>query len=350
MTAADNSVPTASTAGPIDDPFDIMLVGWSFMRSKLLMTALELGLFEELSKEPGTVGNIASRLGLHERGSTDFLDALAALGVLERGEGGVYRNSPAANRNLIPGQQGYVGGFLTMTTEFMGAGWESLATMLRTGDAHGQDADKVPFAQIFRDPQRLRQFLSAMDSLNGAIGPELARRYDWSRHQSFVDIGGARGNLAGTLLRAHPHLRGGVFDRPVMKPFLEELADERGVLDRIAFHGGDFYVNEIPGADVVIFGNVLHDTPVATRQNLIAQAYARIPVGGAVIVYDPMIDDERRVADNLLLSLTMMLQSPAGNEYTPSECRGWMEEAGLEIEDVFSLPAHVTAVVGRKTA
>ncbi|MCP3760766.1 acetylserotonin O-methyltransferase, partial [Streptomyces sp. TBY4] len=241
---------------PIDDAFDIMLVGWSFMRSKLLMTALELGLFEELAKEPGTVAQVTSRLGLHERGTADFLDALAAVGVLERNAEGVYSNSPAAGRNLIPGQQGYVGGFLKMTTEFMGAGWESLADMLRTGDAHGQDANKVPFAQIFRDPERLRQFLSAMDSLNGAIGPELAKKYDWSRHTSFVDVGGARGNLAGTLLLAHPHLAGGVFDRPVMKASLEELAEQRGVLDRISFHGGDFYDTDIPSADVVIFGNV----------------------------------------------------------------------------------------------
>ncbi len=350
MTVADNPPSTADVTGPIDDAFDIMLVGWSFVRSKLLMTALDLGLFEELSKEPGTVEHITSRLGLHPRGSRDFLDALAALGVLERDDYGVYRNSPAANRNLIPGRQGYVGGFLAMTTEFMGAGWESLATMLRTGTGHGQDAGAVPFAQIFRDPQRLRQFLSAMDSLNGAVGPELARGYDWSRHRSFVDIGGARGNLACTLLLAHSHLRGGVFDRPVMKPFLEELAEERGVPDRITFHGGDFYVDEIPAADVVIFGNVLHDTPVDTRRSLIAQAAAGIPAGGAVIVYDPMIDNDRRGADNLLLSLTMMLQSPAGNEYTPAECLGWMEEAGLEVESVFRLPAHVTAVVGRKPA
>ena len=81
MTVADNPPSTADVTGPIDDAFDIMLVGWSFVRSKLLMTALDLGLFEELSKEPGTVEHITSRLGLHPRGSRDFLDALAALGV-----------------------------------------------------------------------------------------------------------------------------------------------------------------------------------------------------------------------------------------------------------------------------
>ncbi|KJY34224.1 methyltransferase [Streptomyces sp. NRRL S-495] len=333
----------------LDDAFDVMLVGWSFVRSKLMMTALDLGLFEALGKRPGTVEELAERLGLHPRAAADFLDALTALGLLERTDG-VYRNGPAAGRNLVPGAPGYVGGFLTMTSAFMGTGWDSLSDLLRTGLAHRQEGAEVPFAQIYRDKERLRQFLSAMDSLNGAIGPELARRFDWGRHKSFVDVGGARGNLAARLLTEHPHLSGGVFDRQVMKPFLDELADEHGVADRIAFHGGDFYVDRLPTAEVVVFGNVLHDCPVDVRRGLIAQAAAGVGPGGAVIVYDPMIDDARSEIDTLLLSLTMMLQSPAGNEYTPSECAGWMREAGLEVESVFDLPAHATAVVGRRPA
>lgn len=346
-TATGGAARPASVPPPLDDAFDIMLVGWSFMRANLLMSALELGVFEELGTQPGTAEQLTRRLGLHERGARDFLDALTALGLLER-DGGVYRNGPAAGRHLVPGKQGFVGGFLAMTTQFTGAGWDRLTTTLRTGRPYGQDGGAVPFDQVFRDPDRLRQFLSAMDSLNGAIGPALARRYDWSRHSTFVDIGGARGNLACTLLTAHPHLTGGVFDRPVMAPYLEELAKERGVRERITFHGGDFDVDEIPAADLVLFGNVLHDCPVGTRQRLIAQAAGKIPPGGAVLVYDPMIDDDRRIVDNLLLSLIMMVQSPAGNEYTSTDCRGWMTAAGLEVEEVFRLPAHATAVLGRK--
>lgn len=346
MTTADHRPP--SRTEPIADAFDLLLIGWSFMRGNLLMSAVDLGLFDELAKQPGTAEQLAGRLRLHDRGTRDFLDALAAMGVLRR-DGDVYRNSPAAENHLIPGRPGFVGGFVAMTTQFMGgAGWDSLTGMLRSGVPHGHDAGSVPFDEVFRDPERLRLFLSAMDSLNGAIGPELAQRYDWSRHSSFVDVGGARGNLAGTLLLAHPHLTGGVFDRPVMGPYLEELARERGVADRMTFHGGDFNVDDLPEADVLVFGNVLHDLPVGTRRGLIAQAARRVPPGGAVLVYDPMLDDDRRVIDNLLLSLVMMVQSPAGNEYPPAECRTWMEEAGLRVEEVFALPAHATAVVGRR--
>ncbi|WP_225849160.1 acetylserotonin O-methyltransferase [Streptomyces sp. HPF1205] len=348
MTLADRR--PAPRTEPITDAYDLLMVGWSFVRGNLLMSAVELGLFEALAKEPGTAEQLTLRLGLHERGTRDFLDALAALGVLRR-DGEVYRNSPAAEHHLIPGRQDFVGGFLAMTTQFMGgAGWNALTGMLRTGEPHGHDAGSVPFDEVFRDRRRLQLFLSAMDSLGGAIGPELAKRYDWSRHSTFVDVGGARGNLAGTLLLAHPHLTGGVFDRPVMEPFLDELARERGVADRLAFHGGDFHVDALPAADVLIFGNVLHDLPVGARRGLIARAARRVPPGGTVLVYDPMLDDDRTAIDNLVLSLVMMMQSPAGNEYPPAQCRSWMEEAGLRVEDVFALPAHATAVVGRRPA
>lgn len=348
MTTADHR-PAARTE-PITDAYDLLVLGWSFVRGNLLTSAVDLGLFEALAKEPGTAEQLAQRLRLHDRGTRDFLDALAALGVLHR-DAGVYRNSPAAENHLIPDRHGFVGGFLAMTTQFMGGtGSDGLTGMLRTGEPHGHDAGSVPFDEVFRDPRRLRLFLSAMDSLNGAIGPELARRYDWSRHSTFVDVGGARGNLAATLLLAHPHLAGGVFDRPAMRPFLDELARERGVADRLAFHGGDFNVDALPAADVLIFGNVLHDLPVGTRRGLIAQAARRVPPGGTVLVYDPMLDDDRTAIDNLLLSLVMMVQSPAGNEYPPAECRAWMEEAGLRVEEVLALPAHATAVVGRRPA
>ncbi|WP_372410328.1 methyltransferase [Streptomyces luteireticuli] len=340
---------TAATPVPVDDPFDIMLLGWSFMRSRLLMTALDLDLFRALEEEMLTADQVVTRLGLHPRGVRDFLDALAALGILERRDG-AYRNTPAASQYLLPSGQKYVGGFLTMTADFMGPGWEGLETMLRTGEPHGHASGTVPFAQIFRDPERLRRFLSAMDSLNGTVGPELVRRFDWSRHGSFVDIGGARGNLAAQLLLAHPHLKGAVFDRPVMRPFLEELAGQAGVAERIGFHGGDFFVDELPGADVLVFGNVLHDCPVDARRDLIARAARAVSPGGAVVVYDPMIDDGRRSVANLLLSLTLMVQSRGGSEYTPAECRGWMEEAGLVVEDCFPLPARATAMVGRRAA
>ncbi|MFG2652137.1 methyltransferase [Streptomyces sp. NPDC048436] len=332
----------------LDDPFDVLFVGWSFFRSKLLTAAQDLGVFTALGDEALGAEELRERLGLHPRAAGDFLDALSALGLLRR-TGDRYRNSPAVARHLMPGREGYVGGFLRMTTELLGSDQDSLAGLLRSGSARGQGkGGEVPFTQIFHDPERLRQYLSATDSFSGAVADELAQAFDWGRYATFSDVGGARGNLAARLAAAHPGLTGTVLDRPLMEPHFDTLVTERGVADQLRFVSGDFFTDDLPRADVVILGGVLHDRPMERRMALLRKAYDAVHDGGALIVYDTMLDDERTGADNLVLSLIMMLQSAQATGFSPAECRSWMREVGCCVEQTIDLPALTTAVVGRK--
>ncbi|MFE2288862.1 methyltransferase [Streptomyces sp. NPDC059443] len=334
---------------PLEDPFDVMFTGWSFFRSKLLTAAMDIGVFSVLGDDSLGAAELADRTGLHPRGARDFLDALAAIGLLVR-EDGRYRNSPGTQRHLLPDREGFVGGFLRMTTELMGSDPESLNGLLRGGTARNQGAGgEVPFTKIFHDPVRLRQFLSAMDSFSGAVGPELARVFDWSRVATFSDVGGARGNLAAHLATAHPGLTGTVLDRPSMAEHFDRLVAERGVADRLRYVGADFFQVELPRADVVILGSVLHDWPAEQRATLLRKAYDAVHDGGWLIVYDTMLDDERQDPDALLLSLIMMLQSAQASGFSPAECGAWMTDAGFAVERVVRLPALTTAVIGRKS-
>lgn len=338
-----------NTIAPLaNDPFDVMLSGWSFVRTKVLFAAIDLEIFTVLDAGPMTLGEIQEKAGLHPRGARDFLDMLVAMGMLERAAG-KYANSPAAAEYLVQGKPNYAGGFLVMLTGFMGPGWDSLADTLRTGRAHGQTDDgEVPFEGVFENPMALGFFLSGMDSVNGIVGPALAEAFDWSGYSTFADLGGARGNLAVALVQAHPHLSGVVLDQPPVEPFFVDHMANHGTTGRVTFQGGDFFTDKLPDAEVMIIGNVLHDWSVDERRTLIRRAYEALPVDGALIVYDPMLDEERTRPDNLLLSLSMILTSPGGNESPPSAYRAWMEEAGFKVDEVIPLPARATAVVGRK--
>ncbi|MFB6522556.1 methyltransferase [Streptomyces sp. NPDC056401] len=337
-----------TTPGPVTDPFDVMFVGWSFFRGKLLTAAMDLDVFSALGDGPLGAGELCARTGLHPRGGRDFLDALAAIGLLVRADGS-YGNSPGAQEHLLPDGPGFVGGFLRMTSELMGSDPESLPALLRGGAARNQTAGgEVPFTRIFHDPARLRQFLSAMDGFSGAVAGELAHAFDWSRYATFSDVGGARGNLAARLAAAHPGLTGTVLDRPAMEEHFDRLVAERGVEKQLRFVGADFFSADLPRADVVILGSVLHDWPMRQRATLLRKAYEAVNDGGAVIVYDTMLDDERREAEPLMLSLIMMLQSAQAAGFAPAECGTWMTEAGFTVERVLRLPALTTAVIGRK--
>lgn len=332
------------------DPFDIMLTGWSFVKTKVLFAAIELEVFTVLDEGPMTTDQLRERTGLHQRTAQDFLDTLVAMAVLER-TGDRYANSPAASRYLVQEKPDYAGGFLMMLTGFMGPGWDTLVDTLRSGKAHGQTDDGVvPFGNVFENPMALGFFLSGMDSVNGVVGPALAAAFDWSRHTSFADLGGARGNLAAALVSAQPHLRGVVFDQPPVEPFFADHMANLGTADRVSFIGGDFFTDPLPEVEVMIFGNVLHDWSARQRQQLIGRAYEALPPQGTLIIYDPMLNEERTSVDTLVLSLSMMLTSPGGNESPPSEYQTWVEDAGFKVEEIIPLPARSTAVVARKSS
>ncbi|MFE6165778.1 methyltransferase [Streptomyces sp. NPDC056486] len=333
---------------PLHDPFDVMFLGWSFFRSKLLTSAMDLGVFTSLGDNRLSAEEIVDRAGLHPRGAQDFLDALAAVGLLLR-EDGRYRNSSGTALYLLPDRPGFVGGFLRMTSELMGGEHDALTSLLRDGNARGQGSGgEVPFTRIFHDPDRLRKFLSAMDSFSSAVAPGVTEIIDWSAYSSFTDVGGARGNLAAALAAAHPGLTGTVLDRPSMEQHFDELVAERGVSEQLRFTGGDFFEDELPRADVLILGGVLHDWPDDRRALLLRKAHDAVREGGAVIVYDTMIDDHRERADPLMLSLIMMLQSAQARGFSPAQCISWMTDAGFTAEQTVLLPALTTAIVGRK--
>ncbi|MEV7795270.1 methyltransferase [Streptomyces sp. NPDC087512] len=336
--------PVQSTSDTTQARDALLELGQSYWASKTLLSGVELGLFSLLAKEPAREPEIRERLSLHPRATRDFLDALVGLGALER-DGDVYRNSPAADLYLDEDKLGFRGGFLKMLN-WQFTLWAQLTELLRTGEP--QTKGPTRFDDFYSKPEAVRGFMVAMDGANALVGPALAKEFDWSGYRSFVDIGGARGNLAAAIVQAHPHLRGGSFDLPPVEPFFDEHVARLGLADRLDFHPGDFFTGPMPSADVLIFGHVLHDWNDEQRLTLLRKAYDALPEGGAVLIYDALVDDERRDPKNLLLSLNMQLVTAGGSEYTGADCRSWLAEAGFTRMATVPLTAADTLIVGHK--
>nr|ABX71118.1 Lct35 [Streptomyces rishiriensis] len=321
-----------------------MDIASGFWRARALFSAVELGLFTHLAEGPATQEEIERSLGLHPSAAADFLDALVSLGLLDR-EDGRYANSAAAARYLDRTKDAYVGGFFTFMSYALYPAWGRLTGLLRSGSRQeGQD----DFGDWYKDLDQVRGFMDAMDSVSAPVTEELARRFDWSAYSTFADLGGARGNLTGHLVRAHPHLRGTTFDVPAIKPLFEEHAARLGVADKVAFQGGDFRTDPLPEADVLIFGHVLHDWDDATRALLVGRATTPC-AGGALLIYEELLDDDRRgPARSLLMSLNMRLVRSGGSEYTAAESRVWLEAAGFTDITVEELTATERLIVARK--
>jgi len=327
----------------------ILGLGFGFWGSKALLSAVELGVFTKLANAPADLATLSHRLGLHNRSARDFLDALVALGMLAR-EDGVYRNTVETDFFLDRAKPSYVGGVLEMASKRLYGFWGSLTEALKTGELQNEAKGGVDvFQTMYADPKVLRGFLSAMTAISAGAAQVIAAKFPWKDYRTFLDVGTAQGMVPVTLARAHPHLRGDGFDLPQVKPVFEEFVALNKLSDRVGFHSGDFFKDALPHADVIIMGHILHDWDLGQKRSLLAKAHAALPIGGAVIVYDAIIDDERR--DNtfgLLMSLNMLIEAKGGFDYTGADCQAWMREAGFSSIRVEPLLGSDSMVVGIK--
>ncbi|SEO24720.1 Dimerisation domain-containing protein [Rhodospirillales bacterium URHD0017] len=343
--------PKQPATGEIADvsPDAIVQLGLGFWGSKALLSAVELGLFTELASGPLDLAALTKRLRLHQRSARDFLDALLALGMLQR-NGERYANTPATDRFLDHRKPGYIGGLLEMANARLYPFWGSLTEALRTGDPQNEAKQgRDLFDELYNDPQRLAEFLKAMTGLSLGSAAVIANKFPWADCQTFADIGAAQGGLAVTLARTHAHLSGIGFDLPVVRPHFEAFVAEQGLSGRLAFRGGDFFADPLPTADVLVMGHILHDWGFEKKRLLIDKAYQALPYGGALIVYETIIDDERRNnAFGLLMSLNMLIETREGFDYTGKDCMGWMKETGFAETRVETLAGPDSMVIGIK--
>ena len=347
--------PATPVASSTDEPHgptpeNILKLGTAFWASKALLSAVELEIFTQLSSQKGTAGDLQSRLGLHPRSTRDFLDALVALGFLER-ENGVYANTVETDLFLDKRKPSYIGGILEMANARLYPFWAGLTEGLKTGQPqneikHNQDNF---FHTLYSDPARLRQFLKAMTGVSRGANLAIAQKFSWAKYRTFVDAGTAQGDLAAQVALAHPHLRGIGFDLPQVAPIFEEYVAQLGISERLKFSAGDFFQDPLPKADVIMMGHILHDWDLAEKKRLIKAAWNALPAGGAFIAYDAIIDDDRRKnAFGLLMSLNMLIETPGGFDYSGADCIGWMKEIGFRETFVQHLVGPDSMVIGIK--
>lgn len=331
-------------------PDYILQVGLGFWASKTLLSAVEMELFTELAKHPADLETLQGRLGLHERSARDFFDALVALKFLER-RNGLYDNTPSTNFFLDKNKPSYIGGILEMANHRLYPFWSHLTPALRTGLPQNEtrEGSPDPFAAIYSDPGRLKEFLKSMSAISHGANLQIARRFPWSRYRTAVDVGAAQGDLITQVALANGHMEGIGFDLPEVGPVFEQFVEGSGLSERVKFIPGSFMEQPLPKADVVMMGHILHDWDLQTKRMLVGKAYDALPEGGAYIVYDSIIDDDRSAnAFGLLMSLNMLIETPGGFDYTGAQCSEWMKKAGFRETRIEPLVGPDSMVIGIK--
>ncbi len=336
------------------DPSHIMQVGAGFWASKTLLSAVELELFTQLGADSMTGAEVGERLGVHPRAIYDFLDTLVSLHFLERdgnGTDGRYRNTTDTAAFLDKRSPTYIGGILEMFNTRLYGFWGDLTEALQTGQPQNEikRTGKPMFDELYSDPVRLEQFMGAMTGISLGNFHALAEKFDFSKYETVCDVGGATGQLAMILAARHPHLRCTSYDLPVVAPICEKAIAAAGLADRVTAASGNFFADPLPRADVITMGMILHDWNLDRKMQLIRSVYDALPDGGAFIVIENLIDDDRRENTfGMLMSLNMLIEFGDAFDFTGSDFAGWCRDAGFRETEILPLAGPASAGIAYK--
>ena len=330
-------------------PERIVQLGLAFRGAKTLLSAAELGVFTALAEGPLDRDTLAKQIGIDRRGARDFFDALVALGMLERDDQVRYGNTPETALYLDRHKPTYIGGELEHFNAYVYPHWNLLTQALRTGKPQSGARASGHYSALYADPATLESLAKGMTGGSLLVAKALAVRFPWQDYKTFIDVGCAQGCLPVLIAQAYSDIAGGGFDLPPMKPLFEDYVREHGLSQRLQFFAGDFLQDPLPTADVLVLGRVLHNWDLATKKMLLKKAHEALPAGGALIVYERLIDDDRRVnAPALLASLNMLIMTAGGFDFTGADCIGWLREAGFRDVRMEPLTSEVSMLIGIK--
>ncbi|MEV6674712.1 methyltransferase [Streptomyces sp. NPDC051162] len=315
-------------------PLPLMELSTGFWAFKTLAAAHELGLFAGLDElGSATVPQVAAKLEIADRPARMLLTGCAALGLLETGDGGAFANSALAAAYLVPSRPYYFGGWVRILDRRLYPGWGRLTEALRTNAPTTWDPRTQESLFSGEDPALLETFWQAMHSLSSSTARRLARAAGLGSYRRLLDVGGGSGAYAIELCRAHPSLRATVFDLPHVCPIAAAHAAEAGLGERIAVHPGDF-LNDAslpPGHDLILLSMVLHDWDEPTGRALLTKCHAALPPGGAVVISELMVDDDRSgPVAAALMGLNMLVETVGGENYTAAEYSRWLTGTGFQ--------------------
>jgi predicted O-methyltransferase YrrM len=336
-------------------PARIMETATAFFASKTLLSAVKLGVFTTLSGNQSLSGKeIQKALKLHDRAVYDFLDALVALGFLNRDgllETAAYSNAPETEIFLDKNKPSYIGGFVEMANDRLYPFWGELEEALLTGKPQNEikHTGRSMFEELYAKPERLKQFINAMSGISTGNFMALAQKFDFSQYSSLCDIGGAAGVLSVEVARQHPTIACTTTDLPAVEPIAKDYIAAHGMSERVKTVNVDFFKDEFPKADVITMGMILHDWDLPNKMMLIQKAYNALPEGGALIAVEALIDDDRRKnAFGLMMSLNMLIEFGVAFDFTGADFERWTKEVGFRRVDVIPLAGPSSAAIAYK--
>ncbi len=292
----------------------------SFQESRLLLTAIELDVFEAVGGG-AAADEVARRIGADARATEMLLNALVAVGALEK-NAGAFRNTPATAGHLTGPASERAG---LLHTVNLWDRWSTLTAAVRRGTAVWRRSDAADAAAW------TEAFIAAMHRNASARAPELIAAVGVAGVRRMLDVGGGSAAYSIAFAKASPELTADVLDRPQVLPIAARHIAAAGLEARVRTLQGDLTVDEFPGGyDLILVSAICHMLSPAQNLDLFRRIHRALRPGGRVAVQDFILNpDKTAPRAAALFSLNMLVGTEAGASYSELEYAAWLGEAGF---------------------
>jgi SAM-dependent methyltransferase len=305
------------------EPKDVMAVARGFMRSRIILTAVELDLFTRIGDGTRTAGALAAGLGCDARALARVLDCCVTFGLLSKegdayalaGEGATYSSRhPETARPML----------LHMSR--LWDSWSDLTEVVRQGPG----AERRTMTPM--DQESRTAFIGAMHVIGRTLSEEIADSLDLGGFKRLLDVGGGSGTYTIAFLKKNPGMEGVIFDLKDVIPMAGDRLRNEGLLGRVELVAGDFYADELPkGCDLALLSAIIHQNGPQQNLELYKKIMRALEPGGSIVIRDHIMDASRTdPPEGALFAINMLVNTREGDTYTFEEVRGALAVAGFE--------------------
>jgi predicted O-methyltransferase YrrM len=326
----------------------IMSMTRGFQVAKMLMVAVDLGLFDFLV-EPKSAVETAAWLKANPRATGIFLNGLAALGLVDKGLD-YFKNSELASRYLVRGSENYRGAIVKHIEHTWERGWEDLKETVLVGHPSTEETEKWVDGRPERDEAEVRAFIWGMHAIARDLAPLVAAKLDLKAVRHLLDLGGGPATYAITFAQANPKLKATVFDLPMPIDIARENIAQNGLTDRVGTLAGNFLKDDIgTGYDFIWISQILHSHDKEQCQLIIAKAVAALTPGGTLAIQDFYLNaDGATPTGAAMFGVHMLAVTPRGRAYTHGEVAEWVKAAGLAAPEFIQSGMDASMLVAKK--
>ena len=298
--------------------------------TQLIYVVAKIGIADRLAGGPRTADQLAPATAVHPQGLYRVLRALASLGVFTEDAQARFSLTEVAGplRSDAPDS---LHAFALLWGEVLWPTCGALLHSVRTGQPafehlHGMGV----FEYLHQHPQSAEIFDRAMTNLTRRLAPAVVAAYDFGSFGTLVDVGGGQGTLLSAALRAHPKLKGVLYDRAeVLASARRTLAGE-GVLERCELVRGDFFASVPEGGDAYLLKDILHDWEDARAVAILKNCARAMKPDSRLLVVERSLPEQNVPGPAKLVDITMLAVT-GGRERSEEEYAELFRKAGLRL-------------------